>query len=111
MAHDIDDSGYFTDTWAERMLDNQNIYTYHRYSIDACDLVFGKKQDYSGVLTPLLEIVELVERYFEAEEVGAIEQRLVELFEPYMRKGKDKAHADADEDRDDINDIEDVVVG
>ena len=44
----------------------------------------------------------------------AIEQRLGELFEPYMRRGKDKAHtdadADADEDRDDSNDIEDAVV-
>ena len=42
MAHDIDDSGYFTDTWAEQMLDNQNIYTYHRYSIDACEFLVNK---------------------------------------------------------------------
>ena len=111
MAHDIDDSDYFTDTWAEQMLVNHNIYTYHRYSIDACDLVFGDKQDYSRVPAPLLEIVELIERYFEAEEVGDIEQRLEVLFEPYMRKGKDKSHTtDADENRDDSNDIDDVVV-
>ena len=107
MAHDIDDSDYFTDTWAEQMLVNHNIYTYHRYSIDACDLVFGDKQDYSRVPEPLLEIVELVERYFE-EEVGEIEQRLGKLFEP-MRKGKDKSHTDANEDRDDSSDVEDVV--
>ena len=42
--------------------------------------------------------------------MGAIEQRLGELFEPYMRRGKDKGHTDADEDRDDSNDIEDAVV-
>ena len=72
--------------------------------------MFGDKQDYSRVPEPLLGIVELVERYFEEEEVGAIEQRLGELFEPYMRRGKDKAHTDADEDRDDSNDIEDAVI-
>lgn len=41
---------------------------------------------------------------------GFIEQRLGELFEPYMRRGKDKANTDADEDRDDSNDIEDAVI-
>ena len=42
--------------------------------------------------------------------MGNIEQRIGELFEPLMRRGKDKAHTDADEDRDDSNDIEDAVV-
>jgi len=31
MAHSIDDSDYFTDTWSEQMLVNHNIYNYHRY--------------------------------------------------------------------------------
>ncbi len=102
MAHDIDDSDYFTDTWSLQLLTNHNIWAYHRYSIDACDLVFGEKKDFERVPVELLEIVELTEQYFEAEDVGHIEQRLKVLFEPFMRKGKDKSHSDVD-------DVEDVV--
>ena len=38
----IDERDYFTDVWAEQMLVNHNIYTYQRYSIDACDLMFSE---------------------------------------------------------------------
>lgn len=76
MAHDIDDSDTFTDAWANNVITNHNIYTYHRYAIDACDLVFGDKQDFSRVPDKYAEIVGLVEQYFEAENVAAIEERL-----------------------------------
>jgi len=77
MAHSIDDSDYFTDTWSEQMLVNHNIYTYHRYSIDACDLVFSeKKKNHALVPTEILEMAELIERYFVAENAGEIEGKL-----------------------------------
>ena len=109
MAHDIDDSDYFTDTWAEHLLVNHNIYTFHRYSIDACELVFGENKDLQRVPADLLEIVELIERYFEAESVGEIELRLQELFKPYARAGKDKGHGNSEEARDDSGEVETVV--
>lgn len=68
MAHDIDVSDYYKDTWAKYILVNHNIYTYHRYSIDACDLVFSKtKKNHTRVPTEILEMAELIERYFTAE--------------------------------------------
>ena len=98
MAHDIDDSDYFTDVWAEQMLVNHNIYTYHRYSIDACDLVFSEtKKNHARVPANILEMAELIERYFTAENAGEIEERLAVLMEPFMRKGKDKSHTDNDD--------------
>jgi len=101
LAHDIDDSDYFTDTWSLQLITNHNIWTFHRYSIDACDLVFGNKKDFERVPAELMEIVELTERYFEAEQVGHIEQRLQELFEPFLRKGKGGMHSD-----DDVEDVD-----
>ena len=111
MAHSIDDSDYFTDTWSEQMLVNHNIYTYHRYSIDACDLVFSEtKKNHALVPTEILEMAELIERYFVAENAGEIEDKLAVLMEPFMRKGKDKSHTDANEDRDDSDEVEDFVL-
>ena len=111
MAHSIDDSDYFTDTWSEQMLVNHNIYTYHRYSIDACDLVFSEtKKNHARVPTEILEMAELIERYFVAENAGEIEDKLAVLMEPFMRKGKDKSHTDANEDRDDSDEVEDFVL-
>jgi len=104
MAHDIDDSDYFTDVWAEQMLVNHNIYTYHRYSIDACDLVFSEtKKNHTRVPTEILEMAELIERYFTAENAGEIEERLAVLMEPFMRKGKDKSHTDNDDEVEDFS--------
>ena len=94
MAHDIDDSDYFTDTWSLQLLTNHNIWAYHRYSIDACDLVFSENKDFERVPAELLEIVELTERYFEAESVGEIEQRLQKLFEPFLRTRSAKNYGD-----------------
>ena len=80
MAHSIDDSDYFTDTCSEQMLVNHNFYTYHRYSIDVCDLVFSEtKKNHARVPTEILEIAELIERYFVAENVGEIEDKLAVL--------------------------------
>jgi hypothetical protein len=63
MAHSIDESHYFTDTWREQMLVNQYIYAYHRYSIDACNLVFSEtKKNHVLVPTEILEMAELIER-------------------------------------------------
>ena len=99
MAHDINDSDYFTDTWAEQCFANHNLYTYHRISIDACDLVFGntKKKDLKRVPDELIEAVDLIELYFEAENVGKIEERLAVVLSPFFRAGKDKSHDDSDE--------------
>jgi hypothetical protein len=59
---------------------SHNIYTYHRASIDACDLVFHEqKQDWSRVPGPYAEIVELVDQYFSSETPSKVEQRLKEL--------------------------------
>lgn len=44
---------------------------YHRYSIDACDLVFGENKDLKPAAAELLALVELIEHYFEAEKVHA----------------------------------------
>ena len=55
-------------------------------------------------------MAELIERYFVAENAGEIEERLGVLMEPFMRKGKDKSHTDANEDRDDSNEVEDFVL-
>ena len=107
MAHDIDDSDYFTDVWAEQILVNHNIYTYHRYSIDACDLVFSEtKKNHARVPTEILEIADLVERYFIAENAGEIEERLAVLMESFERKRKDKSHS---EDEASYRDDSDVV--
>ena len=85
-AHDIDDSDYFTDPWALQLMANHNIYMFHRYAIDACDIVFNEsKRDENKVPDDLLEVVELIPKYFEAEEVGGIEERLRDLLYPYMK--------------------------
>ena len=79
-AHDIDDSDFFTDTWSEQILVNHNLYVYHQYSIQACDLIFDPhKQDHSRVPEHLLEIVDLMDAYFGGENSGAVEERLSKL--------------------------------
>ena len=81
------------------------------HSIDACDLVFSEtKKNHARVPTEILEMAELIERYFVAENAGEIEDKLAVLMEPFMRKGKDKSHTDANEDRDDSDEVEDFVL-
>jgi hypothetical protein len=56
------------------------IYTYHRASIDACDLIFHeRKRDMSRIPDPYAEIVGLEDEYFTSETPFAIEQRLTVL--------------------------------
>lgn len=86
MAHDIDDSDYFTDTWSEQLLVNHNIYTYHRYSIDACNMVFGEEKNHANVPPELLEIVGLVDRYFEEERADRIIPQIDDLLESMRRQ-------------------------
>ena len=71
--------------------------------------MFGDNKDLQRVPADLVEIVELIESYFEAETVGDIEVRLQELFEPYLRAGKDKGHGDSEDARDDSGLVETVV--
>mgnify|MGYP000657400209 CR=1 FL=1 len=98
MAHSIDDSDYFTDTWSEQMLVNHNLYTYHRYSIDACDLVFNEsKKDLTRVPADIVEMAELIESYLTTDNADEIEDKLTVLMEPFMRKGKDESHIDDSE--------------
>ena len=88
------------------MLVNHNIYTYHRYSIDACDLVFSEtKKNHARVPPQILEMAELIERYFTAENAGEIEERLAVLMEPFMRKGNDKSHTDNDDVADETSSL------
>ena len=88
-AHEIDDSDFFTDTWSEQILANHNLYTYHQYSIQACDLVFDQhKQDHTRVPEDLLEIVDLIDCYFAGENAGKIEAKFSVLMEPYMRQNQ-----------------------
>ena len=70
--------------------------------------MFGDNKDLQRVPADLVEIVELIESCFEAETVGDIEVRLQELFEPYLRAGKDKGRADSEDARDDSGDVETV---
>ena len=86
------------------MLVNNNIYTYHHYSINTCDLVFSEtKKNHARVPPQILEMAELIERYFTAENAGEIEERLAVLMEPFMRKGKDKSHTDNDDEVEDFS--------
>lgn len=90
-AHDIDDSDFFTDTWSEHILTNHNLYTYHQYSIQGCDLVFDPhKQDHGRVPEDLLEIVELMDSYFAGENSGEIQAKFAVLMKPYMRQNKEE---------------------
>jgi hypothetical protein len=86
MAHDIDDSDYFTDTWSLQIMANHNMYMFHRNGIDACDLIFDpEKQDHGRVPEKLLKLVDLIGRYFEEETVGDIEHEIL------MAVGKGKS--------------------
>jgi hypothetical protein len=59
---------------------NHNMYSFHRTHFEACDLVFDtEKQDSSKVPGQISEAVELIERYFLDEDIGAVEVRLEEL--------------------------------
>ena len=78
LAHDVDDSDYFTDTWSLQLMANHNMFMFHRNGIDACDLVFNPKtQDHSRVPEKLLKLVDLIGRYFEEETVGEIEHEIL----------------------------------
>lgn len=68
------------------------------------------EKNHARVLANILEMAELIGRYFTAENAGEIEERLAVLMEPFMRKGKDKSHTDANEDRDDSGDIEEFAL-
>jgi hypothetical protein len=95
LAHDRDDSDYFTDPWAENILVSHNIYTYHRASIDACDLIFHEqKQDWSRVPGPYAEIVELVDQYFSSETPSLIEERLAKLLKQSHMSGPQQNNLD-----------------
>ena len=79
-AHADDYSDYFVDNWTEYLMVNHNMYSFHRTHFEACDLVFDtEKQDSSKVPGQLSEAVELIERYFLDENIGAVEVRLEEL--------------------------------
>ena len=85
------DSDFFTDTWSEHILTNHNLYTYHQYSIQGCDLVFDPhKQDHGRVPEDLLEIVELMDSFFAGEKSGEIEAKFAVLMKPYMRQNKEE---------------------
>ena len=62
MSHEIDDSDRYTDVYAVQLQANQYIiYTFHKVSIDACNLVFSIiKKDHKKVPEKYLEIYGLI---------------------------------------------------
>lgn len=55
------------DLLSEQLMTNHNIYTFHATALDACDLVFGTKPDFSKVPMALQSFVEFVEAFFECD--------------------------------------------
>ena len=79
-AHEINDSDRYTDVYFDQLQPNQNIYTFHKASIDACNLVFSDtKKDHTKVPEKYLELCDLVTDYFTADNKDEIETRLAEL--------------------------------
>ena len=75
---------FFVDNWTGYLLVNHNMYSFQRTHFEACDLVFdAEKQGFSKVPGQLLEAVELIERYFLEQYIGAVERRLAELLENF----------------------------
>ena len=79
-AHDTDDSDRFNDNYSNQLMVNHNLYTYHKASIDACDLIFSDtKKDETKVPSKYLEICNLVEQYFTDDNKDEIEKKLEQL--------------------------------
>jgi len=79
-AHDKDDSDRYNDSYSNQLMVNHNLYTYHKASIDACDLIFSDtKKDETKVPSKYLEICNLVEQYFTDDNKDEIEKKLEQL--------------------------------
>jgi hypothetical protein len=60
------------DSLSEQLMTNHNIYTFHDTALDASDLVFGRKPDFSRVPTVLQHFVEFVNAFFESDRSGQL---------------------------------------
>lgn len=60
------------DSLSEQLMTNHNIYTFHATALEACDLVFGSKPDFSRVPAVLLKFVHFVNEFFVSENSGQL---------------------------------------
>ena len=71
-----------TDTLAEMLLVNHNIYTYHCAALDACDLVWHPtNQNHSRLPTEIESMLECIEQYFETDRTDYLEKKFGKYFD------------------------------
>lgn len=73
----------FIDPFAEHLIVNHNIYTFHATAQESCDLIFDeKKRDLSVVPQAIQEFLGFAESYFTTDKPDELHQQ----FEPIMKK-------------------------
>lgn len=81
--HDDPYQHSFIDSFAEHLIVNHNIYTFHATAQESCDLIFNeKKRDLSKVPTAIQQFLDFAESYFTTDKPDELHQQ----FEPIMRK-------------------------
>lgn len=81
--HDDPYQHSFIDSFAEHLIVNHNIYTFHATAQESCDLIFNeKKRDLSKVPTAIQQFLDFAESYFTTDKPDELYQQ----FEPIMRK-------------------------
>jgi len=77
------------DSLSEQLMTNHNIYTFHATALDACDLAFGEKPDFSRVPTVLQQFVEFVNAFFVSERSGKLlddNESILQILDPDKKK-------------------------
>lgn len=69
------------DSLSEHLMTNHNIYTFQIAALQACDLAFGDKPDFSRIPDPLLQFIEFTENFFEGKNPGAVLESNLDLLE------------------------------
>lgn len=73
----------FVDPFAEHLIVNHNIYTFHATAQESCDLIFDeKRRDLSVVPTAIQEFIGFAESYFTTDKPDELHQQ----FEPIMKR-------------------------
>lgn len=81
--HDDPYQHSFIDPFAEHLIVNHNIYTFHATAQESCDLIFNeKKRDLSKVPTAIQQFLGFAESYFTTDKPDELHQQ----FEPIMKK-------------------------
>lgn len=82
-----------TDTFAEMLLVNHNIYTFHKAALDACDLVWHPtKQNHSRLPMVIADMLECIEQYFTSDKTDVLEKKYEKAF-VYLLAQKDRKKA------------------